>query len=47
LQSMGLVHLEGNLATPSCKLYYHYFCDRLLGGAEGNHLNSTLFEWVA
>jgi len=29
LQSMGLVHLEGNLATPSCKLYYQYFCDRL------------------
>jgi len=29
LQSMGLVHLEGRLATPSCKLYYQYFRDRL------------------
>ncbi len=29
LQSMGLVHLEGNLATLSCKLYHQYFCDRL------------------
>lgn len=29
LQSMGLVHLQGNLATPSCKLYYQYFRDRL------------------
>lgn len=38
LQSMGLVHLEGNLATPSCKLYYRYFCDRL---------NSTLSHQVA
>jgi hypothetical protein len=29
LQSMGLVHLEDRLATPSCKLYYQYFHDRL------------------
>lgn len=38
LQSMGLVHLDGNLVTPSCKLYYQYFCDRL---------SSTLSERVA
>ncbi|AFZ24619.1 hypothetical protein Cylst_2400 [Cylindrospermum stagnale PCC 7417] len=29
LQSMGLVHLYGNQATPSCKLYAEYFGDRL------------------
>ncbi len=31
LQSMGLVHLQGNQATPSCKLYYQYFRDRFSG----------------
>ncbi len=30
LQSMGLVHLQGSQATPSCELYRHYFCDRLI-----------------
>ncbi|ALF54049.1 serine/threonine protein kinase [Nostoc piscinale CENA21] len=29
LQSMGLVNLYGNQATPSCRLYAEYFCDRL------------------
>lgn len=29
LQSLGLVHLQGNHATPSCNLYMHYFRDRL------------------
>ena len=29
LQSMGLVNLYGNQATPSCKLYAKYFGDRL------------------
>lgn len=29
LQSMGLVNLYGNQATPSCKLYAEYFCARL------------------
>ncbi|MGJ5675472.1 MAG: AAA-like domain-containing protein [Nostochopsis sp.] len=29
LQSMGLVHLYSNQATPSCQLYAKYFCDRL------------------
>lgn len=28
LQSMGLVHLQGNQATPSCELYRQYFRDR-------------------
>ncbi|MCL1470662.1 AAA-like domain-containing protein [Argonema antarcticum] len=28
LQSMGLVNLQGNLATVSCELYRQYFCDR-------------------
>lgn len=30
LQSMGLVNLYGNQATPSCKLYAEYFCARLI-----------------
>ena len=38
LQSMGLVHLDGRQAMPSCKLYYQYFRDRL---------NSTLSHQVA
>ncbi|MDJ0618688.1 MAG: AAA-like domain-containing protein [Calothrix sp. MO_192.B10] len=29
LQSMGLVHLHGNQASISCKLYLNYFSDRL------------------
>lgn len=29
LQSLGLVHLRGNQAIPGCKLYTHYFRDRL------------------
>ncbi|MDJ0799869.1 MAG: AAA-like domain-containing protein [Calothrix sp. MO_167.B12] len=29
LQSMGLVHLQGNKASVSCKLYLNYFRDRL------------------
>jgi hypothetical protein len=29
LESMGLVKLEGNLATPSCELYRLYFCEQL------------------
>jgi hypothetical protein len=29
LQSLGLVHLQGNQATPSCILYAEYFRDRL------------------
>jgi hypothetical protein len=29
LQSMGLVHLQGNQLTPSCELYRQYFYDRL------------------
>ncbi|HLO89383.1 MAG TPA: AAA-like domain-containing protein [Nostocaceae cyanobacterium] len=28
LQSMGLVHLQGNQAVPSCKLYRQFFGDR-------------------
>lgn len=31
LQSMGLVHLQGNQATPSYKLYCQYFRDRFSG----------------
>jgi hypothetical protein len=38
LQSMGLVHLDGRLTTPSCKLYHQYFRDRL---------SSTLSHQVA
>lgn len=38
LQSLGLVHLQGSLATPSCKLYCQYFRDRL---------NSTLSNQAA
>lgn len=29
LQSLGLVHLQGNQAVPGCELYTHYFRDRL------------------
>lgn len=29
LESMGLVKLEGNQATPSCELYRLYFCQQL------------------
>jgi transcriptional regulator with XRE-family HTH domain len=29
LQSLGLVHLQGNQAVPSCRLYAEYFRDRL------------------
>jgi hypothetical protein len=29
LQSLGLVHLQGNQAVPSCALYVQYFRDRL------------------
>ena len=29
LQSMGLIHLEGNDITPRCDLYRKYFLDRL------------------
>jgi hypothetical protein len=29
LQSMGLIHLQGNKAQISCKLYQNFFCDRL------------------
>ncbi len=29
LESMGLVKLEGNQATPSCELYRLYFCEQL------------------
>ena len=29
LESMGLVNLQGNLATVSCELYRQYFGDRL------------------
>lgn len=29
LESMGLIHLQGNYATPSCELYRQYFRDRL------------------
>lgn len=29
LQSLGLVNLQGNQATPSCQLYTYYFHDRL------------------
>jgi serine/threonine-protein kinase len=36
LDSMGLVKLQGNEATPRCDLYRYYFRDRLLGGAGGN-----------
>ncbi|MBV8887478.1 MAG: AAA-like domain-containing protein, partial [Chroococcidiopsidaceae cyanobacterium CP_BM_RX_35] len=28
LQSLGLIHLQGNHAMPSCELYYQYFRDR-------------------
>lgn len=30
LESMGLVKLEGNQATPSCELYRLYFCEQLV-----------------
>ncbi len=30
LESLGLVHLQGNQAIPSCTLYQRYFSDRLL-----------------
>lgn len=29
LESMGLIRLEGDNATPRCELYRQYFCDRL------------------
>ena len=29
LESMGLIKLEGNQATPSCELYRLYFCEQL------------------
>lgn len=29
LESMGLIRLEGDYATPRCELYRQYFCDRL------------------
>lgn len=29
LQSLGLIHLQNTLATPSCQLYHNYFRDRL------------------
>ncbi len=29
LESMGLIRLEGDYATPRCALYRQYFCDRL------------------
>ncbi|NET61566.1 MAG: hypothetical protein F6K47_37235, partial [Symploca sp. SIO2E6] len=29
LQSMGLIELTGDTATPRCQLYRKYFCDRL------------------
>ncbi|NJL41558.1 MAG: hypothetical protein HC899_36365, partial [Leptolyngbyaceae cyanobacterium SM1_4_3] len=29
LQSLGLVHLQGSQAVPSCVLYAKYFRDRL------------------
>ncbi len=32
LQSMGLVHLQGNQATSSCELYSQYFRDRFSSG---------------
>ena len=32
LHSMGLVHLQGNTVTPSCKLYHQYFREQLLQG---------------
>jgi hypothetical protein len=38
LESMGIGHLQGNEVIPRCDLYRRYFSDRLLGGAEGNHL---------
>ena len=31
LNSMGLVHLQGNEVTPRCDLYRQYFRDRLIG----------------
>ncbi len=33
LQSLGLVHLQGNQAIPGCKLYADYFRDRLREGS--------------
>ncbi len=38
LESMGIVHLQGNEIIPRCDLYRQYFSDRLLGDAEGNRL---------
>jgi serine/threonine-protein kinase len=29
LHSLGIIQLQGNLATPRCALYQQYFCDRL------------------
>jgi hypothetical protein len=40
LQIMGLVNLQGNEVIPRCNLYRQYFCDRLLGNVEGNHLEN-------
>lgn len=34
LQSMGLVHLQGNQATSSCELYYQYFRDRFSSNSD-------------
>ena len=35
LKSMGLVHLQGNQAMPSCELYAQYFRDRLVAAKVG------------
>lgn len=34
LQSMGLVHLQGNQAISSCELYYQYFRDRFSSNSD-------------
>lgn len=41
LESMGIVHLQGNEVIPRCDLYRQYFSDRLLGGADGNCLGAN------
>jgi hypothetical protein len=34
LESMGLIQMDGNWASPSCELYRLYFCSQLGGKKE-------------
>ncbi|NEP14664.1 MAG: diguanylate cyclase [Symploca sp. SIO2C1] len=43
LYKMGLVHLQGNRVTPSCKLYHQYFREQLLQGKNFRQANSTAY----